>query len=74
MARSHPLALGGAVERHADHLAYKLDLLKGDQSFQEMSKQAVVNDLAHGHWHHDDFSQRIRVRLSEYCPRSDEFA
>ena len=52
---------------HADHLAYKLNLLEGDESFQELSKLAIIDDLAHGHWHHDDFSQRIRVRLSEYC-------
>ena len=53
---------------HADHLAYKLGLLKHDQSFETISKLATINDLAKGQWHRDEFSHLIRTRLGEYCP------
>ena len=52
---------------HADHLAYKLGLLKHDQSFETISKLATINDLSKGQWHRDDFSHLIRTRLGEYC-------
>lgn len=53
---------------HADHLAYKLGLLKHDQSFETISELATINDLANGQWHREDFSHLIRTRLGEYCP------
>ena len=63
--RRIPWGWGMLFTGHADHLAYKLGILKSSESFDCLHEHSNVTDLAAGNWHHEDFSQLIRARLSE---------
>ena len=45
----------------SDYLAYKLGLLKSEQSFESTRQKADITSKAKGSWHSDDFSALIRA-------------
>ena len=56
-----PWGWGVLFPGRADYLAYKLGLLKSDETFEMTREKARINDLAAGNWKDNDFSQLIRA-------------
>lgn len=47
----------------SDYFAFRLGLLKADETFETMREKAAINQLVKEHWHDQDFSQKIRSRI-----------
>ena len=56
-----PLSWRLLFNAHSDYLAFKLGLLKGDDSFESTREKALVSERARGKWHQENFSQIIRA-------------
>jgi hypothetical protein len=57
-----PWGWGVLMPGRADFLAYRLGLLKSDETFEQTRQRARINDLASGNWHNEHFSQLIRSK------------
>ncbi|QDT12441.1 hypothetical protein K239x_44510 [Planctomycetes bacterium K23_9] len=57
-----PWGWGVLMPGRADFLAYRLGLLKSDETFEATRQRARINDLAAGNWHDERFSQLIRSK------------
>ena len=57
-----PWGWGVLMPGRADFLAYRLGLLKSNETFQQTRQRARINDLAAGNWHDERFSQLIRAK------------
>ena len=59
--RRVPFGWGVLFPGRADYLAYKLGLLKSNETFETTRERSRINDLAAGNWQDTDFSRLIRA-------------